>query len=145
MAKDGSRQDREIEKALDELHAHYLKDNEYDEGDPIFYRINYRLQGAYALTKEEAERHHAQYHRDRLRRVSEGFCDFCNKVVKIIPIIYGIQESDMERLKAAEDEGRLIIGDLGKVRQGGAAGGKKVAMFGCQRCKAPLDKYGTIL
>lgn len=124
---------------LKELHDHYLKDNKYDEGDPIFYRINYRLADALALTKEEAERYHVQYHAAIPRHVSEGFCDSCNKVVSIVPIIYGIQEGDMERMKAAESEGRLIIGDMGKVRAG-----SKVAMFGCRECESPLEKYGVL-
>lgn len=143
MAGSSSRRkedEEDIAEALQELHAHYLKGNEYDEGDPIFYRINYRLQDMFALSKEEAERRHAQYHDGKPRRISEGFCDFCNRVVSIIPIIYGIQDSDIERMKAAEGEGRLIIGDIEKIRQGGRA-----AMFGCRECKRPLDKYGTIL
>jgi hypothetical protein len=131
--------EQEIAKALAELHAHYLKANEYDEGDPIFYRINYCLADTFALTREEAEQYHAKYHADRPRRVSEGFCDSCNKVVTIIPIIYGVQESDMERIKAAESQGRLLIGDLAQVRSGA-----KVAMFGCRVCKSPLARYGTL-
>jgi hypothetical protein len=131
--------EQDIEKMLRELHASYLKGNEYDEGDPIFYRINYRLADAFALTKEESERYHAQYHRENPRRVSEGFCDTCNGIVGIIPIIYGVQESDMEHMKAAEDQGRLIIGDILQVRERA-----KVAMFGCKVCKTPLAKYGSI-
>jgi hypothetical protein len=129
----------DIARALAELHAHYLKANEYDEGDPIFYRINYRLADTFALTKEEAQLHHARYHESRPRHISGGFCDRCDKVVTIIPIIYGIQESDMERMKIAEGEGRLIIGDMEQVREG-----KKVAMFGCRECRSSLAKYGTI-
>lgn len=131
--------EQQIAKALAELHAHYLKGNEYDEGDPIFYRINYRIADTFALTKEEAERYHAGYHAKNPRRVSEGFCDSCNSVVTIIPIIYGIQESDMERMKGAEAEGRLIVGDMEQVRSGA-----KVAMFGCKICKSPLGKYGML-
>lgn len=131
--------EQEIEKMLLDLHASYLKGNEYDEGDPIFYRINYRLADAFSLAKEEAERYHAQYHLKNPRRVSEGFCDSCNKIVGIIPIIYGAQESDMERMKMAEEQGKLIIGDVSKVREGA-----KVAMFGCKVCKTPLAKYGSI-
>ncbi|AIC14386.1 hypothetical protein [Nitrososphaera viennensis] len=137
MAREQDNND--IERMLRELHSSYLKGNEYDEGDPIFYRINYRLADAFALTKEEAERHHAEYHRKNPRRVSEGFCDACNRIVGIIPIIYGVQEGDMERMKAAEEQGRLIIGDLSQVREGA-----KVAMFGCKSCKTPLAKYGSI-
>ncbi|AIF83582.1 hypothetical protein NTE_01519 [Candidatus Nitrososphaera evergladensis SR1] len=132
-------QDDEIEKMLRELHASYLKANEYDEGDPIFYRINYRLADAFSLTREEAENYHAEYHKKNPRRVSEGFCDACNRIVGIIPIIYGVQEGDMERMKAAEAQGRLIIGDITQVREGA-----KVAMFGCKVCKTPLAKYGSI-
>jgi hypothetical protein len=131
--------EQEIEKALSELHASYLKNNEYDEGDPIFYRINYRLAETFALTKEEAGRYHTKYHEGNPRRVSEGFCDRCGRVVGTIPIIYGVQQSDMERMEAAEREGRLIIGDLENIRAG-----VKVAMFGCKVCKSPLPKYGII-
>ncbi|MEO9363278.1 MAG: hypothetical protein ABI348_05190 [Nitrososphaera sp.] len=131
--------EQEIEKMLRDLHESYLKGNEYDEGDPIFYRINYRLADAFSLAREEAERWHAQYHEKNPRRVSEGFCDFCNKIVGIVPIIYGVQESDMERMKAAEEQGKLIIGDISQVREGA-----KVAMFGCKVCKAHLAKYGSI-
>lgn len=131
--------EQEIRKALDDLHASYLKGNEYDEGDPIFYRINYRLEEAFGLAREEAARLHGQYHKENLRRVSEGFCDNCNRVVGIIPIIYGIQESDMENMKKAEAEGRLIIGDMKSLAEG-----SKVAMFGCKVCKSPLAKYGAL-
>lgn len=131
--------EQEIRKALDDLHASYLKSNEYDEGDPIFCRINYRLEETFGLAREEAARLHGQYHEENPRRVSEGFCEKCNRVVGIIPIIYGIQESDMDRMKDAEAEGRLIIGDMT-----GVAEGSKVAMFGCKVCKTPLPKYGTL-
>jgi hypothetical protein len=60
-------------------------------------------------------------------------------VVKIIPIIYGIQADDLERMKAAEADGRLIIGDMDTVKQG-----SKVAMFGCKECRALLPKYGML-
>jgi hypothetical protein len=131
--------EQDIAKMLRELHESYLKDNEYDEGDPIFYRINYRLQDAFSLTKEEAAKYHDDYHKDRPRRVSEGFCDKCNSIVGIIPIIYGVQESDMERRKSAETEGRLIVGDTNLVKAG-----SKVAMFGCKVCKSPLAQYGSV-
>ena len=57
----------------------------------------------------------------------------------IIPVIYGVQAGDMERMKIAEAEGRLIVGDTGAVKHG-----SKVAMFGCRECGAHLPKYGTI-
>jgi hypothetical protein len=129
----------EIRKMLHDLHISYLKSNPYDEGDPIFYRINYRLAEAFLLSRDEAEGYHNQYHTENHRYVSQGFCDKCSKIVKIIPIIYGVAESELERMKAAELEGRLIIGDISKIRQG-----IRVAMFGCRVCKSPLAKYGTI-
>ena len=129
---------QEIKKALNDLHASYLKGNEYDEGDPIFYRINYRLEETFGLTREEAARLHEQYHKEKPRHVSEGYCENCNAVVGIIPIIYGIQESDMEKMRAAQEEGRLIIGYMKNVREG-----NKVAMFGCKTCKSLL-KYGML-
>jgi hypothetical protein len=130
----------DIAKMLQELHASFLKGNEYDEGDLLFYRINYRLAEAFGLAKEEAEKFHAAYHdSNNPRRVSQGYCDTCSKVVTIVPVIYGIQDSDMERMEAAEGEGRLILGDTSSVRQGG-----KVAMFGCKTCRSLLPKYGTL-
>jgi hypothetical protein len=134
-----SEQRKEIEKMLQDLHTFYLKNNEYDEGDPIFYRINYRLVDGFSLTREEAEYYHDEYHRNKPRRVSGGFCDKCNKIVDIIPIIYGIQKSDMEYMKSAEIRGRLILGDTSEIREGA-----KVSMFGCRFCKSPLKDYGSI-
>ena len=129
----------DIDRMLKELHVSYLKDNEYDEGDPIYYRINYRLADAFGMTKEEADRLHSIYHLASPREVSHGYCERCERVVTIIPVIYGIQESDMERMKAAEAQGRLIIGDTATVRQG-----SKVPMFGCKECRTLLPKYGAI-
>lgn len=133
------RNEQEIRKALDELHSSYLKGNEYDEGDPIFYRINCRMEEAFGIAREEAARLHDEYHQEKPRRVSEGFCEKCNAVVGTIPIIYGIQEREMAQMKVAEKEGRLIIGDMKNVAQG-----QKAAMFGCKVCKSPLLKYGIL-
>lgn len=129
----------DIDRMLKELHASYLKDNEHDEGDLIYYRINYRLADTFGMTKEEADRLHSTYHTTSPREVSQGYCEKCSKVVTIIPVIYGIQESDIERMKAAEAQGRLIIGDIATVKQG-----SKVPMFGCRKCRALLPKYGAI-
>ena len=129
----------EIMLMLKNLHASYLRDNEYDEGDLLFYRINYRLAEAFGITIYEAEQLHSLYHKDAPRRVSEGYCDTCRKVVTFIPIIYGIQSSDMPKMRAAEKEGRLIVGDMESVRQGSRA-----AMFGCKICKTNLPKYGVL-
>lgn len=129
----------DIDRMLKELHVSYLKDNEHDEGDSIYYRINYRLADAFGMTKEEADRLHSIYHLASPREVSHGYCERCERVVTIIPVIYGIQESDMERMKAAEAQGRLIIGDTATVRQG-----SRVPMFGCRECRALLPKYGAI-
>lgn len=126
----------EIHQKLKELHDSYLKNNPYDEGDPIFYRINYRLAESFALSKEQAASYHELYHKENPRRISEGYCNSCGRVVGIIPIIYGVNESEMERMKAAESEGRLIIGSA-MVKSG------KMAMFGCKVCRTPLPKYGA--
>jgi hypothetical protein len=45
----------------------------------------------------------------------------------------------MSTIKVAEDDKRLIIGNLEQVKEG-----NKVAMFGCKICMSPLPKYGTI-
>ena len=129
----------DMERMLKELHVSYLKDNEHDEGDLIYYRINYRLADAFGVTKEEADKLHAGYHSASPREVSQGYCERCERVVTIIPVIYGIQESDIERMKAAEAQGRLIIGDTATIRQG-----SKVPMFGCRQCRTLLPKYGAI-
>ena len=139
MHRSVAAREAQIAKMLQELHASYLKGNEYDEGDPIFYRINYRLADAFRLTREGAEKYHSAYHRDNPRRVSQGYCDRCESVVTIIPVIYGLQESDLAYLRAVEAEGRLIIGDISSLRQGFRA-----TMFGCRECKTLLPKYGTL-
>jgi hypothetical protein len=129
---------QEIRKALDDLHASYLKVNRYDEGDPIFYRINYRLEEMFGLTRQEAVRLHGLYHQRYPRHVSEGFCDRCGKVVGIIPVIYGVQESDVGNMKEAEAKCLLIIGDMSDLTPG------KMAVFGCKACKNKLPKYGVL-
>ena len=128
-------------RMLIELHKSYLKNNKYDEGNLIYYRINYKLVDILEITKEEAEKYHADYHKENTpRRISEGYCHNCNAVVTIVPIIYGITENDKVTLKAAEKEGRLIIGSLDQVKEG-----NHVSMFGCKICKSALPRYGTIL
>src|ERR1700752_3620226 len=121
-----------IEKMLNELHASYLKSNEHDEGDSIYYRINYRIADAFGITREEANRLHLDYHSTKPRSISQGYCEKCGVATTIIPVIYGIQESDMDKMKAAEMQGRLIIGDMTIIGQG------PVAMFGCKQCKTML-------
>ena len=63
-----------IRELLIELHDHYLKDNKYDEGDLLFYRINYKLMDALGITKAAAEEFHKIYHDKNPRRISEGYC-----------------------------------------------------------------------
>jgi len=133
------RRGAEIDRVLKELHVSYLKANEHDEGDLLYYRINYRLADIFGITNEQAERLHSNYHQGNPRQVSQGYCEKCDRVVTIIPVIYGIQESDMERMKGAEKQGRLIIGDTNSINQG-----SKVAMFGCKDCGTMLVKYGTL-
>ena len=131
--------DKEIEAMLKELHVSYLKENENDEGDLIFYRINYRIADAFDISAEEANRLHSEYHKEHPRRISEGFCDICGKVVPIVPVIYGVKQSDLLRMKAAEAQGRLIIGDTGRLTPGSGA-----SLFGCSICKSYLPKYGGL-
>jgi hypothetical protein len=133
------RREAEIDKTLRELHVSYMKGNEHDEGDLLYYRINYRLVDIFGMTNGEAERLHLSYHKGNPRKASQGYCEKCARVVTIIPVIYGIQESDMERMKGAEMQGRLIIGDTNSIKQG-----SKVAMFGCKNCRTILLKYGTL-
>jgi hypothetical protein len=131
--------DKEIAKMLRTLHASYLKENENDEGDPIFYRINYRIADDLDMTTEEANRLHSEYHKEYPRRISQGFCDTCGKVVPIVPVIYGIKQSGLPRMKAAEMQGRLIIGEIGRLTPGSGA-----SLFGCSICKSHLPKYGGL-
>jgi hypothetical protein len=128
-----------IDRLLKELHGSYLKNNKYDEGDLLFYRITYKLIDSFGITQEEAEEYHFNYHDHNPRKVSEGYCHTCKKITSIIPIIYGVLEQDMSTLKVAEDDKKLIIGNLEDVREG-----NKVAMFGCKICMTPLPKYGII-
>jgi hypothetical protein len=128
-----------IKEFLIKIHRHYLRNNEYDEGDLIFHRINYKIIDTFRITKMAAEEFHNQYHHDSARRISEGYCDYCNQIIPIIPIIYGISKQDLMNFASAERSGRLIIGDLNYIREG-----NKVAMFGCKICKKPLTKYGTM-
>ena len=129
----------EIARLLKELHASFLKENKHDEGDLLYYRINYRLVDTFGITKEEAERFHSSYHVENPRQISQGYCDKCGRIVTIIPIIYGIQASDIEKMRMAERESRLLIGDTSIIKQGA-----KVAMFGCRECKTPFPKCGTM-
>jgi hypothetical protein len=129
----------DVERTLKELHLSYLRGNEHDEGDLIYYRINYRLADTFGISREEAERLHSGYHTGNPRQISQGYCDNCETVVAIIPVIYGIQESDMERMRAAQKEGRLIIGDMETLAQG-----SNVALFGCKECRAVLPRYGML-
>jgi hypothetical protein len=128
-----------IYRLLKDLHAFYLKNNEYDEGDLLFYRINYKLIDSFGITQDDAEKFHLNYHNHNPRRISEGYCHACKKITSIIPIIYGVSEQNIVTLKVAEADKRLIIGNLDEVKKG-----NKVAMFGCKICTSPLPKYGTI-
>jgi hypothetical protein len=127
-----------IRELLVKLHNHYLKDNKYDEGDPIFYRINYKLMDTLGVSKAAAEEFHRIYHTDNPRRISEGFCIKCEKIVTIIPIIYGISDRELANLLKAEDNGKIIIRNINDISDG-----NKIAMFGCKECKSPLPEYGS--
>jgi hypothetical protein len=128
-----------INRLLKDLHGFYLRNNEHDEGDLLFYRINYKLIDCFGITQDDAEKFHLKYHYHHPRRVSEGYCHTCKKITSIIPIIYGVLERDLSSLKVAEDDKRLIVGNLDDVKKW-----NKVATFGCKICMSPLPKYGTI-
>lgn len=128
-----------IDRLLKELHGSYLKNNKYDEGDLLFYRITYKLIDSFGITQEEAKEYHFNYHNHNPRRVSEGYCHTCKKITSIIPIIYGVSQQDIATLKVAEDDKRLIIGNLDQLKKE-----NKMALFGCKICLSPLPNYGTI-
>jgi hypothetical protein len=131
----------EIKQLLTELHESYLKDNKYDEGDLLYYRINYKVMDAFQTTKEEAEKIHTIYHdKNNPSRISEGYCHNCKSVNKLIPIIYGVAGNDKANLRKAENEGRLVVGSLEEIKEG-----VELSMFGCKICKFALPRYGTIL
>jgi hypothetical protein len=131
----------EITKTLTELHRYYLQDNIFDEGDLIYYRINYRLMASFGITKEEAQSFHAAYHKDIPRTISEGYCHICDTIVKFIPIIYGSSDKERKLLEMAQNEGRLIIANLDyhAIREG-----VKIPLYGCKNCKTALPRYGTM-
>jgi hypothetical protein len=131
----------EIAKTLTELHRYYLQDNRFDEGDLIYYRINYRLVTSFEITKEEAQSFHAAYRKDIPRTTSEGYCHICNAIVKFIPIIYGSSDNERKSLEMAQNEGRLIIADLDyhAIKEG-----VKIPLYGCKICKTALPRYGTL-
>jgi hypothetical protein len=127
-----------IDRLLKELHVSYLKNNKYDEGDLLFYRINYKLIDSFGITQDEAKEYHFNYHKHNPRRVSEGYCHICKNITSIIPIIYGVSKQDIATIKAAEDDKRLIIGTLDQLKKG-----NRMALFGCKICLSPLPNYGT--
>jgi hypothetical protein len=128
-----------VRELLIKLHNYYLKDNKYDEGDLLFYRINYKLMDTLGLTKVAAEEFHKIYHYNNPRRVSEGYCNKCKKIVTIIPIIYGVSDNELANLSRAENNGKLIIGKTNDIKDG-----SKVAMFGCKSCKSSLQTLGAM-
>lgn len=130
-----------ITKTLTELHRYYLHDNEFDEGDLIYYRINYKLVALFGITREEAQSFHEAYHKDIPRIIDKGYCHNCDAIVKFIPIIYGSSERERESLEIAQNEGRLIISnlDFNTINEG-----VKIPLFGCKMCKTPLPRYGTM-
>ena len=130
-----------ITRTLIELHRYYLQDNEFDEGDLIYYRINYRLVALFEITKEEAQSFHIAYHRNTPRTIAEGFCHICDAIVKFIPIIYGSSERERKLLEMAQNGGKLIIANLDSnvIKEG-----VKLPLYGCKICKAALPRYGTM-
>ena len=48
----------------------------------------------------------------------------CEKIITIIPIIYGAFNHELPNLLKAENNGKLIIGNINDIREG-----NKIAMF----------------
>jgi hypothetical protein len=90
------------------------------------------------VSKAAAEEFHKIYHTDNPRRISEGFCIKCEKIVTIIPIIYGISNRELANLLKAENNGKIIIRNINDISDG-----NKIAIFGCKECKSPLPEYGS--
>ena len=82
---------------------------------------------------------HKIYHTAIPRRVSGGYCKKCEKIITIIPIIYGAFNHEIANMLKAENNGKLIIGNINDIREG-----NKIAMFGCNICNTPLPEYGTM-
>ena len=126
-----------VDKSLANLHKIFLKHNEHDEGDLIFYRIDYRLAEVLKVTTDEAHAYHLIYHTKNPRTVSKAYCSNCNQIVTFIPIIYTVTENERALLEAAELEDRVILGNLEKIMED-----HKIPMFGCTQCKKPIPGYG---
>ncbi len=127
-----------VDKSIYNLHKIFLKDDEYDEGDLIFYRIDYRLAEILKVTAKEAHAYHLIYHTKNPRTVSKAYCTNCNQIVTFIPIIYTVTENEGTLLETAELENRVILGKLDKVMED-----HKILMFGCTQCKKPLPGCGV--
>jgi len=126
-----------VDKSLANLHKIFLKHNEHDEGDLIFYRIDYRLAEILKVTADEAHAYHLIYHTKNPRTVSKAYCSNCNQIVTFIPIIYTVTENERALLEAAELEDRVILGNLEKIMED-----HKIPMFGCTQCKKPIPRCG---
>ena len=122
-----------VDESLERLHKIFLKHNEHDEGDLIFYRIDYRLAEILKVTADEARAYHQIYHTKNPRTVSKAYCSNCNQIVTFVPIIYTVTENERSLLKAAEMKGRVILGDLENIMED-----HKIPMFGCAECKKPI-------
>lgn len=126
-----------VDKSLANLHKIFLKHNEHDEGELIFYRIEYRLAEILKVTADEAHAYHLIYHTKNPRTVSKAYCSNCNQIVTFIPIIYTVTENERALLEAAELEDRVILGNLEKIMED-----HKIPMFGCTQCKKPIPGCG---
>ena len=126
-----------VDESLERLHKMFLKHNEHDEGDLIFYRIDYRLAEILKVTADEARAYHQIYNTKNPRTVSKAYCSNCNQIVTFVPIIYTVTENERSLLKAAEMKGRVILGDLENIMED-----HKIPMFGCAECKKPIPRCG---
>ena len=83
-----------VDESLEKLHKMFLKHNEHDEGDLIFYRIDYRLAEILKVTADEARAYHQIYHTKNPCTVSKAYCSTCNQIVTFVPIIYTVTENE---------------------------------------------------
>jgi hypothetical protein len=121
---------------LQDLHKIFLKNNIYDEGDLLFYRINYKLEEMYKISRYQANGLHQTYHLSFPRKTSEVYCNSCNRVVRYIPIIYGVTQSEMEYMKALEKKDRILIGTA---EYHNDTHDTHLPLFACKLCKSPIS------
>jgi hypothetical protein len=66
-----------------------------------------------------------------------GYCHYCRKMIKLIPIFYGLPlNEDGSNVVKMEEEGACIITDVPMT--------SKSAVYACCVCGSALPEYGLI-